>query len=237
MSQFSSYITSKMTSQIQHAQNPTEDHPPFITLSREYGCGGDRLSRKLCETLSSMPGPDGRVRPWKRVTHEVIAQAAEEIGVDPEIVREMTYQKLDSFLVTSYFNVSFSKYQKPSAMTVRNAIARVIINFAQEGRVIILGRGAASLTRHYQNSLHFRLQAPQSWRVKKVIEREQLPPDKAMKVLKRIDQERCELRNYFEGRKSDKTLFDIIYNAMTMTEEEITASMVDLAVQRGFIRR
>jgi cytidylate kinase len=233
---FSDYISSKVQDTLQSDfDNKNAKYVPFITFSREYGCGGDHITQKICSVLSSCSDSDGKVCEWKRINHEVIAEAAAEIGVPAEIVKEMTYQKIDDYFVSSFFNFSFSKYSKPSVDTVRNAIARVIAKFAQEGRVIILGRGGASITRHYENSLHIRLHAPIEWRVKQVAEREKISIEKAKVLTKKIDSERYALRNYFEGAASDKTIFDVIYNSMTLSEDEIIESILAIARKKGFI--
>ncbi|HPJ16512.1 MAG TPA: cytidylate kinase-like family protein [Spirochaetota bacterium] len=233
---FSNYISSKVHDTFQsNSESDNANYIPFITFSREYGCGGDHITQKICSVLSSCSGSDGKVYEWKRINHEVIAEAAAEIGVPAEIVKEMTYQKIDEYFVSSFFNFSFSKYSKPSVDTVRNAIARVIAKFAHEGRVIILGRGGASITRHYKNSLHIRLHAPIEWRVKQVAEREDISIEKAKVLIHKIDSERSSLRNYFEGTATDKTIFDAIYNSMTLSEDEIIESILAIARKKGFI--
>ncbi|HOH38237.1 MAG TPA: cytidylate kinase-like family protein [Spirochaetota bacterium] len=233
---FSDYISTKVQDAFEsEIENDKNKCVPFITFSREYGCGADHITQKICSVLSSCSSPDGKVYEWKRINHEVVAKAAEEIGVPAEIVKEMTYQKINDYFVSSFFNFSFSKYSKPSIATVRNAIARVIAKFAQEGRVIILGRGGASITRHYENSLHIRLHAPKEWRVKQVAEREKITIEKAKILTQKIDTERYALRNYFEGTASDKTIFDVIYNSMTLSEDEIIESILAVARKKGFI--
>ena len=130
---------------------------------------------------------------------------------------------------------SFSKYTKPSATTVRNAIARVISNFAQEGRVIILGRGGASLTHNYENSLHIRLNAPREWRIQQVSGRENISLEKARVLTQKIDGERDSLRNYFEGPETGKTVFDAVFNTMTLSDDDILEALLSISRRKGFI--
>ena len=48
-------------------------------------------------------------------------------------------------------------------------------------------------------------------------------------------QKRREFREYFHGKETDYTRFDITYNTMTLSPEEIAESIINLMQTRKFI--
>ena len=69
-------------------------------------------------------------------------------------------------------------------------------------------------------------QAPLEWRVRIVSERQKISTDEARRKLLEIDYKREHLREYFDGRKADNSVFDVVFNYQTMNEEEILESII-----------
>jgi cytidylate kinase len=130
---------------------------------------------------------------------------------------------------------SLSNKFYPGDDKVKKTLAEVILEFAKEGRVIIVGRGGVSLTRNVKDSLHIRLVAPYEWRVQTVSERYHLPLRQAQKKAKEIDAKRDHLREFFEGKKPDNSIFDIVFNYKTMSEKEILEAILKVMELRNLI--
>ena len=92
---------------------------------------------------------------------------------------------------------------------------------AHEGHVIIVGRGGVAITHDIPRSLHVMLEAPLEWRTLRVAENYQISQEEAKKNAIEIDKKRKEFRDYFQGKESDYTWFDLTINCMAFSIEEI----------------
>ncbi|MBA7538757.1 Cytidylate kinase [subsurface metagenome] len=127
-----------------------------------------------------------------------------------------------------------SKYYK-SDRKIRSTVAKVIRNIACEGYTVIVGRGGVALTRDISHSLHVNIEAPMEWRVLRVSEKHSLSLEEAEKYAKDIDKKRKQFREYFEGKNTDYTQFDLTFNCMTLSIEEIVKIILKAIEVRKFI--
>jgi cytidylate kinase len=116
-----------------------------------------------------------------------------------------------------------------------NTIGKVIRNMGEEGHVIIVGRGGVAITRDIPKSLHIMLEAPIEWRVLRVAENYHISLDEARKVAIETDRKRKEFRDYFKGKNTDYTRFDITLNCMQFSIEEMVHILVKAAEVRKLI--
>ena len=114
-------------------------------------------------------------------------------------------------------------------------MAKVIRNIACEGHAVIVGRGGVALTRDIANSLHINLEAPMEWRVLRVSEKHELSIEEAERYAKDIDKKRKQFREYFEGKNTDYTQFDLTFNCMTLSIEEIVKVILKAVEVRKLI--
>lgn len=237
MSTSTKIMLDKLTqSQLDLNLNIKAHHKPFITISREYGCGIRNFSHNLAEELSLYNNEDDKPQQWSIIDNEILAYTAEEMGVPVEIVKHISYHQYNKSIFESFFSFNFSSETSINETRVRNTIAQVINKFALQGHTIIVGRGGVALTRDMEKSLHIRLQAPTEWRVEQVMQREKLNKKDAEELLKKIDLERVNIRNYFEGKRSDKSIFDLIYNSQSMSQQEMIDITVGVLLSRGWIK-
>jgi cytidylate kinase len=77
------------------------------------------------------------------------------------------------------------------------------------------------------------LEAPLEWRTVRVAENYHLTQEEAKKSALEIDKKRREFREYFQGKESDYTRFDLTFNCMAFTIEE----MVHIILKAAEIKR
>jgi cytidylate kinase len=196
-----------------------EEPGPVITISREYGCPSKIIAARLSEELTRKLVVKGKDIKWRYVTKEIMAESARTLEVDPEQIKYVFNYEQKS-VVDNIISAQFNKYYK-SERKIRNTIAKVIRNIAHEGHVIIVGRGGVAITHDIPRSLHIMLEAPLEWRTVRVAENYHLSQDEARKTAIEVDKKRKEFREYFQGKDSDYTRFDITFNCMTFSIEEI----------------
>jgi cytidylate kinase len=192
---------------------------PVITLSREFGCPAKIIAGRLAEELTRKMFVKGKETKWKFVTKEIMAESAKTLEVDPEKIKYV-FQYEQKSTLDAIISAQFNKYYK-SERKIMNTIAKVIRNMAYEGNVIIVGRGGVAITHDIPRSLHVNLEAPMDWRIMRISETYKISPEEAKKTAVDIDRKRREFREYFQGKGTDYTRFDLTINSMSFTIEEI----------------
>jgi cytidylate kinase len=92
---------------------------------------------------------------------------------------------------------------------------------AYEGNVIIVGRGGVAITHDIPRSLHIMLEAPIEWRTTRIAETYKISQEEARKTAMDVDKKRKEFRDYFQGKDTDYTRFDLTIDSMSFSIEEI----------------
>jgi len=210
-----------------------EHFGPVVTISREYGCPAKIVAQDLSIKLNNLLFRANKKHQWRWISKEILEESAKELKMNRHTVKDLVNAGDRGVMDDLIWSLSNKFY--PGDDKVKKTLAEVILEFAKKGRVIIVGRGGVSLTRNIKNSLHIRLVAPYEWRVHEVSERYHLPLRQAEKKTKEIDAKRDNLREFFEGKKPDNSIFDIVFNYKTMTEKEILETIVKVMEIRNII--
>ena len=207
---------------------------PVITISRDTGCGASVISKKLYDKIKlnfykdkSNPGP------WQIIDKEVLHLAAKRLEVNPLEINYI-FKGIEKTLLTEVLESLSSKYYHNDRQ-VKRIIINVIRGIAERGHVIFLGRGTVGVTKNMKNALQIRLVAPLDWRIKQTSVRFNLTQAKAEEFVKESDQRRIKLIECFGG-KFDDSMFDVIYNSATLTQDEIVDQIIALAKHKGFFK-
>ncbi len=206
---------------------------PVITISREYGCPSKIIAGRLAEELTTKTHVKGKEIKWKYVTKEIMAESAKALEVDPDKIKYV-FDYEQKGLIDGIISAQLNKYYK-SERKIRNTIAQVIRNMAYEGNVIIVGRGGVAIAHDIPRSLHIMLEAPLEWRILRVSENFHVSQSEARKTAIEVDKKRKEFREYFQGKNSDYTWFDLRFNCMTFTIEEIVRIILKAAELRKLV--
>lgn len=203
---------------------------PVVTLSRELGCPSKKIAQKLMEKLNEKGEVYKKKQPWRWISKEIMEESARELGVDLAEIQYVFEYKQHGILEDLLLSHSRKFYK--TDRKIRNTLARVIRNFAEEGNAIIVGRGGVAITRDIPKSIHIHLEAPLNWRALRTSEKHNLSIEEAKKYCNKIDEKRKQFREYFEGKGTDYTRFDLKINCMTLDIDEI----VDIIISTMKIR-
>jgi cytidylate kinase len=206
---------------------------PVVTISREYGCPAKIVAQDLAIKLNKLLLRAKKKQQWRWISKEILEESAKELKMNRHTLKDLLNAGDRGVMDDLIWSLSNKFY--PGDNKVKKTLAEVIMEFAKQGRVIIVGRGGVSLTRNIKDSLHIRLVAPTEWRVQIVGDRYHLPHRQAEKKTKKIDAKRNHLREFFEGKAPDNSVFDIVFNYKTMTEKEILEATVKVMELRNMI--
>jgi cytidylate kinase len=213
------------------ANKEKEKEPgPVITVARAYGCPGKLVGQELVHALNKRLAAAHDRHHWKLISKEILEESAKELKLDKFIVKEAAHSHAKGIMTSLIQSLSNKFY--PGDDKIKKTIADVIRAFAKEGKVVIVGRGGVSLTQDIKNSFHIKLIAPMDWRIQKVCEMYHLTPDEATKRILEIDYKRSKLREYYEGKKPDEWVFDIVFHLHRMTVEEVVETTAHIIETR-----
>ncbi|MBN1115708.1 MAG: cytidylate kinase-like family protein [Bacteroidales bacterium] len=218
-----------MSNRLKEDEGGSEESGPIVTISRLYGCPAKKVAIGLSEKLNQKNLAAGKItQKWKFITKEILSESARELEMAPKQIKYIFDYEQKS-IIDDILSSHSLKYYK-SDRKIRNTIAKVIRNMAYEGRIIVVGRGGVAITRDIPKSLHINLEAPMEWRKVQVAQKDNLSLEEAEKHIIDIDKKRKQFREYFEGKNTDYTWFDITFNCMTQSVEEIV-SIITKAVE------
>ncbi|HEY5513722.1 MAG TPA: cytidylate kinase-like family protein [Geomonas sp.] len=194
---------------------------PTVTLTREFGCEGYPIAVKLQALLEQRSGAS-----WVVMDRALLETVAKDQHLSAQILENIGVRNrfLDDMLST------FSHRWKSDKDYYR-LLCRQIVALAQEGNVILIGRGAAILTQEMGNCFHFRVVAPMRFKVGSIVARTHLPPDEAQDLVHDRQRQRDAFLKDFLGRDiADPTLYHLLFNNARFSAERIAALMAEVVI-------
>jgi cytidylate kinase len=170
----------------------------FIAISRESGAGGSSVAKMVGERLG-----------WEVMDKNLLDHVADRYQLSREMlemVDETTvnwaYDILGTWLDRKI--ISREKYM------VR--LARVVVGAARKGKVVFVGRGTQFLLPR-ASGLAVRLVASEPYRVRRIMDRENLDASNAKRFLDETDRGRREFAmRFFRQDIADPHIYDLVIN-------------------------
>jgi cytidylate kinase len=206
---------------------------PVVTISRAYGCPAKRIAGMLSSALNRVELENYSKSRWAWIGKEILDESARELNLQTTMIREAANKDMSSVVDDIVLSLSHKYY--PGDRKIKKTIGTVIRDFAEQGHVIIVGRGGVSIARDIPNSLHIKIQAPIEWRINDVSKKQMISLADARKKIEHLDAQRHLIRDFFEGKKADDSIFDVVYNYMTLAEEDIVASIIQIMESKDMI--
>ncbi|MCL5028559.1 MAG: cytidylate kinase-like family protein [Bacteroidetes bacterium] len=201
---------------------------PCITLSRETGAGADKVAQALVEFLQ--PYADESSVPWTMFDKNLIEKVLEDHHLPQKLEKYLVEDKLSE--LKSTMNELFGIH--PHAWILVSKTSSTIIQLAQKGNVVIVGRAANVITAKLKNTFHVRLVAPVETRIPHVQEIYNLDRKGAIEFVKKEDLARENyFKKYFNKDIEDPLLYHMIINTGKIPYEK-AARMIGLAVMEEF---
>ncbi len=163
-----------------------------ITISRQMGSQGDELAQQVAQQLG-----------WRWVSRELINRAALAAGAPQVALAEI--DELDFF----HLHPSAKEWQ-----AYQKQVEHFILDLANEGNVVIVGRGGQIVLREHSDVLHVRVIAPFETRVAWLQQKKNLPAESAQARLEKSDRRRGRyLQRSYKANLNDPALYHLIINS------------------------
>lgn len=187
---------------------------PIITISRECGAGGRSLASILAERIGFTM--------WDKALVSAISEAG---GGEESFVTMLDERRLAA--IEEMIHGLMSSPHIPTNINYHRTLLRVVEAIAEKGGSIIVGRGANFIC-DPADRLAIRLVMPQDERVAAYARREDVPINKARRLIIEIDRARDGfVQQYFRRAVDDPAAYDLTLNSGTFTLEEIADLVVE----------
>ncbi len=206
---------------------------PVITISRQTGCGARGIAWSICEELNKRKPSDNDESKWKFISREILQESAGQLNLDPSALKHVIDDK-DRGIMDQIVE-ALSTHSHKSDQKILKTVHDVIRQFGNNGKVIIIGRGGASICRDIKLSLHVKLVAPEEWRIEEIARRLDFSKSYATEYVKKRDVERELLVTKLFGKKPDSSSYDVEMNRSRFTEKDLAEAIIQLARIKGLI--
>src|SRR6266404_343132 len=152
-----------------------------ITISRQTGSGAHSVGEKLAEYLHSRD-PAGSAE-WKLFDRNLVETALEEHSLPRRFARYVPEDRVSE--VADAMDELLGAH--PPAWSLVEQTGETILRLAEEGNVILIGRGANIITRGLAHAFHVRLVGSLETRVKRIQEAQGLGHGAALEFVRRED--------------------------------------------------
>lgn len=181
---------------------------PCLLISRERGCGGERLARLAGERLG-----------WHVFDREIVNEIAQLAHVRQQLIGSIDQR------VRTIWEDDWRPELQPEDIgyeTYLRCLRQVIRTLGHQGDVVILGRGAMYLLPS-RCALRVRVVAPFQLRVEQIAEATVMPLKEAQALVHRIDGERAAfIRKNFGRDIGLLSEYDLVVNTGEITVEAAT---------------
>ncbi len=211
-------------------ENPGQPNP-VVTISREYGCPSKLIAMHLTRELNKLYNLEKPAR-WKFINKEVVEATAKRLEMNPNEVNYNLNAGEKGFVgdVLASFSQNYV-----SSLRLRKTITSVVRSIAEQGFVIIVGRGGVGILQNAPFTIHVRLQASREWRIGEISKTKNLGIRESSKMVDEMDKKRIAIIELMTGGKFHPNLFDISFNCQTLQNEEVVNTIVELMKIRKMI--
>ena len=207
----------------------TEIPRPFITISREYGCAITPFSRLLAEKLNEHDNGES----WQAYDKNLIDEIVKDTGISEKLIETIDTKKREE--MTELMRGFLTDY--PPQVTAYKQLVKTVRGLCIHGRAIIVGRAGVVITRGLKYGVHLRFVAPQSFRIKRMMELASIKDKlEAEKLVEKKDRERHDfLTQYIRFESNDPSAYDITINMAKFSDEEMADAVMGILKAKGYI--
>ncbi len=191
-----------------------------ITISRQFGSGGRSIGKEIAKKLG-----------YDYYDSELVNKVAEKTGLDPTYIENAgEYAPGKSFLSYAFSSTGNSNNQLNTAGIVWKAQCDIILELAEKGNCVIVGRCADYILREREDCLNAFIFANNNYRANRIVnlygEKDKTPE----KRLEEKDAKRKVYYKFYTGRVwGDISNYHIALDSSAVGAENCVDIIADLA--------
>ena len=186
-----------------------------ITINRELGSGGRTVGRLLAEELAVDFYDKAVVKAlqekYKLAVGEIEGLKGRSHSFWAELKRSIIGSEREA--IANYYYVSEEMFK---------AETEILLGLAEEESCVVAGRSGFYVFRNHPNHLNIFIQATMPYRIKRVMSKQNLTEEEALKTIVKVDQMRENyIKKFTKTSRYDTRNYDLVICADGKTEEEI----------------
>lgn len=197
---------------------------PVITIGRQLGSGGHLIGEQVASKLG-----------MAFYDRELIELAAKESGLGKKFFEQAEAQKgrsLVAGMMDLYGTFRGEGYSANylSNETLFNIQSQVILELAERGPAVFIGRCADYVLKEHPRAVHIYICAGMEERIERIASLEQVTRKKAREIIQKTDKQRAAYYNYFTGKSwGAAESYHLCANSSLLGIEETAAFICEFA--------
>ncbi len=205
------------------------NHLPFVTISREYGCGGYLIASRLAEIFNEEFKPEPL---WAAYNKGLLEKLMIDTGLTSSLVETLTGKARNK--LTNLIQTTFSSF--PPQVAVHKKLVEIIAMLVMNGHVVIVGRGSNMITKDIEGGFHVRLVAPLNFRAEKFSNSMKITKTEALKLIKEKTKQREDyMKEFFKIDLTDPHNYDLVINDATFSVENAARMIIEGMKYKGLL--
>ncbi|HPS59037.1 MAG TPA: cytidylate kinase-like family protein [Spirochaetota bacterium] len=212
-----------------HEEPEKINNLPFVTISREYGCCGYMVAKKITEIFNTEFNPEPL---WAAYDKKLFEKMMIDTGLSASLIDTLTNKARNK--LTDLVQTTFSDF--PPQVAVHKKLVEMIAMLAMNGNVVIVGRGANKVTKDMTSGFHIRLVAPFEARVEKIVKALNISKLEANKLIKeKTKQREGYMKEFFKIDLTDPHNYDMVINDSTFSVDNSARLIIQGMRYKGIL--
>lgn len=202
-----------------------------ITINRELGSGGRTVGEKLAKRLE-VPFYD----------KAVIKALTKELNLTTEEIERLKGKKVKWWtdfqrMVTPFYDTARLQYYQINEIGESEVLtsaelfrteSKILSDIGEKESCIIAGRSGFFIFRDHPNHLSILIQAPVECRIQRVMEKQSLSREQALKDINKVDKWRENyIKKYTNTSRYDTRNYDLVINMAGLSEDDAVSIILD----------
>lgn len=191
----------------------------IVTIARQFGSLGRPIARMVSEALG--------VEYYDR---DIVDMAAKKLNLPVSTISDE-----EESAKSAFFNMSYPLGMGTTAIqdTIFDTQRKIITDLADRESCIFVGRCADSILRDYKNCINIFIYAPYAARLRNCVERLNMEPAEAKKMIASVDKARESYHRHYCGYSmSDKDYKHVMLDSSLLGVEGTCDVLVDVIRRR-----
>ncbi len=204
-----------------------------ITINRELGTGGRSIGKKLADRLGVKFYDKAVIKALKEKFH-LTTEEIEKLKAQKEGWWAEFQRRVVPFADVSNGGGNNSDSEIITTEEVFNTETEIIKGINEGESFVITGRSAFYILKNHPNHLSVLIQAPLEQRIKRVMERQSLTREAAVKVILKVDEGRENYVKKFCGTsRYDTRNYDLVISMQGIKEDDAVDIIMDYIYRQG----
>ena len=196
-----------------------------ITINREAGSGGRTVGRKLAEKLGV-----------KYCDKAIVEGLTKKFGLSIERIEEIKAQKKSWWTdINNYYNTLVNSASQPMDAQVKldntsifETEKRILQELAAQSSCVVAGRTGFMVFRQWPNHLNIFIQASMEYRVKRIMNKENVSDEKARNIIAKLDADReTYIKKYEDTSRYDTRNYQLVISMDDLSEDDAVEVIMD----------